>query len=82
VRPPFRNWSEFSPAPPTEASPELRDPRVLRDKLHDMRMPPYMRDANFFPLSMTRRQYIRLLKFIERLAPATAGTTGQTTSEL
>jgi hypothetical protein len=68
MRPPFASWSELSDHhPATEPNPRHRDPRVLRDRLHDMRMPPYMRDANFYPLSLTRRQYLELMAFLDLL---------------
>jgi len=41
--------------------------------LFDMRMPPFMRDADASPLSITRRQYRFLLDVIDRLqAPPAA----------
>jgi hypothetical protein len=51
--------------PSSTPNPRFRDPRVLRDSMNDMRMPPYMRDACFYPLSLTRRQYVELLDFLE-----------------
>jgi len=35
-----------------------------------MRMPPYMRDSDQNPLSITRRQYDALFQFIESLKTA------------
>jgi hypothetical protein len=67
MRPPFASWSELPERAPTVTSPHRRDPRLFRDKLHDMRMPPYMRDSNFYPLSLTRRQYITLMAFLDYL---------------
>jgi hypothetical protein len=49
--------------------PKQRDPRIFRDTLHDMRMPPYMRDSDATPLSLNRRQYEFLLGTMERLGP-------------
>jgi hypothetical protein len=45
-----------------------RDPRRPRDTLHDMRMPPFMRDSDARPLSLTRRQYYQVLEVVERLS--------------
>jgi hypothetical protein len=67
VRPPFGLWSQLAPEPGPDANPAFRDPRVLRDCMHDMRMPPYMRDANLYPLSLTHRQYDTLMKFLDML---------------
>lgn len=67
VRPPFGLLSEFDEQPGPEPNPDFRDPRVARDMLHDMRMPPYMRDCNYFPLSLSRRQYRLLMQFVELL---------------
>jgi hypothetical protein len=44
-----------------------RDPRIERDLMHDMRMPPYMRDEMARALSLTRRQYIEVLRLIDAL---------------
>lgn len=50
-----------------QPSPEFRDPRNPRDQEHDMRMPPYMRDEMARALSLTRRQYIEVLRLIDAL---------------
>ena len=67
VRPPFGRFRQFPQFASTEANPEFRDPRVFRDQLNDMRMPPYIRDANMQPLSLTWRQYHTLMAFIDFL---------------
>lgn len=67
VRPPFASVPELPERPASGPNPHWRDPRVFRDLLHDMRMPPYMRDANLFPLSITRRQYGELMAFLDFL---------------
>jgi hypothetical protein len=67
VRPPFASVGELPERPAGGPDPGWRDPRVFRDLLHDMRMPPYMRDANLFPLSITRRQYRELMAFLDIL---------------
>ena len=67
IRPPFARMHQMPPDPNAEADPHFRDPRVFRDQLHDMRMPPYMRDANLQPLSLSWRQYDLLIGVIEYL---------------
>jgi hypothetical protein len=67
LRPPFGLLSQWAPDPGPQPNPEFRDPRVLRDLLHDMRMPPYMRDAYYVPLSLTRRQYHMMIDFLDLL---------------
>lgn len=59
VRPPFGRFVDLA-----KRHSGFRDPRVERDQLHDMRMPPYMRDSDCFPLSITRRQYEVLKKLL------------------
>jgi len=39
-----------------------------------MRMPPYMRDAYWVPLSLTRRQYQLMIGFLDLLAQEGEGT--------
>jgi hypothetical protein len=73
MRPPFASWSELPDHPARGPKPDRRDPRVLRDRLHDMRMPPYMRDSNFYPLSLTRRQYLELMAFLDLLEKMKTG---------
>ena len=67
IRPPFARWDEMPDQPPQSRREDRRDPRLFRDRLHDMRMPPYMRDSNFYPLSITRRQYLTVMRFIDYL---------------
>ena len=67
IRPPFARMHQMPADPNAEADPHFRDPRVFRDQLHDMRMPPYMRDANLQPLSLSWRQYDLLIGVIEYL---------------
>jgi Ferritin-like len=67
VRPPFGKISELPRWPAEDANEQFRDPRVFRDQLHDMRMPPYMRDAARQPLSITRRQHRELVALIDYL---------------
>jgi hypothetical protein len=69
IRPPYGAFSELktNPAPGARPNPTFRDPRITRDGLHDMRMPPYMRDSDATPLSLTRRQYQFLMDVLKRL---------------
>jgi hypothetical protein len=67
LRPPYAAFAELAEQPPADPAPERRDPRVHRDRLHDMRMPPYMRDSDATALSLTRRQYLQILALIDRL---------------
>lgn len=68
LRPAFGLITEWHPEPVPPPDPGFRDPRVPRDLMHDMRMPPYMRDAYYVPLSLTRRQYRMLIDFLDHLA--------------
>lgn len=57
LRPPFRRLSDpdAPSAPPDPLA--LRDPRAVRSYTFDARMPPYMRDSDYAPLSLTRHQW-------------------------
>jgi hypothetical protein len=81
IRPPFARFGDLPAQPaatlPTDpldpgAVPVLRaverDSRQPRDQQHDMRMPPYMRDADAFPLSLSWRQYREVMALIDRLS--------------
>jgi hypothetical protein len=67
IRPPFGRVRQFADDPPAEPNAAFRDPRVVRDTKQDMRMPPYMRDSDENPLSMTWRQYDLLMQFLDYL---------------
>jgi hypothetical protein len=68
IRPPYLRFRELKPTPGGPATEgEFRDVRVTRDVAFDMRMPPYMRDCDGFALSLTRRQYEMLLRYIDAL---------------
>jgi hypothetical protein len=67
LRPPYGAFSELAAAPGPVPDPRHRDPRVDRDRAHDMRMPPYMRDSDATALSLTRRQYHQILALLDRL---------------
>jgi hypothetical protein len=67
IRPPFARFGKLPRRPASQPNPNFRDPRVYRDGFHDMRMPPYMRDSDLMPLSITYRQYDALLRLINYL---------------
>ena len=67
IRPPYGRFSQFEEAPTVTPNPLFRDPRVSRDGLHDMRMPPFMRDSDENPLSLNWREYDMLMRFIDFL---------------
>jgi hypothetical protein len=68
IRPPFGRFRQFAEDPEPLPNPAFRDPRVVRDTLQDMRMPPYMRDSDENPLSLTWRQYTMLMQLIDLLS--------------
>jgi hypothetical protein len=68
VRPPFGRFRQLAESQRGKANPKFRDPRVERDSAHDMRMPPYMRDSDQNPLSLTKRQYDALMDFVDLLS--------------
>lgn len=70
IRPPFGRFRQLPKNPPVRPNRDFRDPRLPRDTLHDMRMPPYMRDSDVNPLSITRRQYEALIKLLDTSATA------------
>jgi hypothetical protein len=65
IRAPFGRFRQLPKNSPVRPNRDFRDPRVTRDGLHDMRMPPYMRDSDANPLSITRRQYEALLRLVD-----------------
>ena len=67
IRPPFGRFAQLRKKPGSAPNAEFRDARVDRDTMHDMRMPPYMRDSDLNPLSITFRQYHALIRYIENL---------------
>ncbi len=74
LRPPFGRFWQL----PTEVTPEptleFRDPRQVRDTMQDMRMPPYMRDSDENPLSLTWNQYSLVMDLVRFLAEHPNGT--------
>ncbi len=73
LRPPYGILTELeaNPSPDQAPNPDFRDPRIIRDSMHDARMPPYMRDSNYYPLSLSRRQYHLVISFIDYLVAQT-----------
>jgi hypothetical protein len=65
IRPPFGRFEQLAGNRRSKSNPDFRDPRVARDKQHDMRMPPYMRDSDTAPLSLTVRQYDALMALVK-----------------
>ncbi len=65
IRPPFGRFEQLAGNRGSKPNPDFRDPRVDRDQQHDMRMPPYMRDSDTAPLSLTVRQYDALMALVK-----------------
>ena len=57
LRPPFRKMSDPMPKHKRPKPGDFRDPRRRRSYAFDARMPPFLRDCDFSPLSLTRRQW-------------------------
>jgi hypothetical protein len=72
IRPPFGRFADLAQSKRSR----FRDPRVARDSFHDMRMPPYMRDSDQNPLSITFRQYDALMKLLDRIEMSKASRKG------
>lgn len=66
IRPPYALVRESAPDQPRPPAGRRRpwDPDA---GLHDMRMPPYMRDSDATPLSLSRRQYVQLMSLVDHL---------------
>jgi hypothetical protein len=67
VRPPYGHFPHYDRSADYPVGKDFRDPRVDGDTQYDMRMPPYMRDSDDTPLSLTWRQYHALMDFIDAL---------------
>lgn len=67
IRPPYGRFSQLAEKPDVKPNNAFRDARVSRDSLHDMRMPPFMRDSDENPLSLNWRDYDMLMRFIDLL---------------
>ena len=68
IRPPWGHFRQLDVDPGLTPNPNFRDPRVPRDQLHDMRMPPYMRDSDENALSLNWRQYHEFIALVDYLA--------------
>jgi hypothetical protein len=67
IRPPYGAFKDLRANPGTTPNPAHRDVRIARDRLHDMRMPPYMLDSDATALSLSRRQYDFLMALLAKL---------------
>lgn len=70
LRPPFASFAELLEKPRAvtpRAGANPRDPRRPADWVHDMRMPPYMRDELAAALSLTHRQYHKITDYLDYL---------------
>lgn len=78
IRPPYGTFQELAanPSPTAAPNPQHRDPRILRDTLHDMRMPPYMIDSDGGSMSLTQRQYKFLMDLVDKLQLKPGGAAG------
>jgi hypothetical protein len=56
LRPPFRRLSD-PPAGAQHKPEDFRDPHWIGSYVYDARMPPFIRDCDFAPLSLTRFQW-------------------------
>jgi len=65
LRPPYAAFEELHARPRASSPSRHRDPRVARDRMFDMRMPPYMRDSDGTALSLTRRQYFEVMALMD-----------------
>jgi hypothetical protein len=65
LRPPFGRFSELSAGTPELTPFDFRDPRFRRSYGFDARMPPYMRDCDMAPVSLTRLQWELIFPKVE-----------------
>jgi len=75
IRPPYALVRESEPSA-SHQTDGFRRPWDADARVHDMRMPPYMRDSDASPLSLTRRQYIQLMGLVDQLAGPPQGARG------
>jgi len=68
VRPPWGRFCQLDVDPGLAPKADFRDPRVPRDQLHDMRMPPYMRDSDENALSLNWRQHHEVIDLVDYLS--------------
>lgn len=75
IRPAYGAFHELAQSVSANANPNagFRDPRITRDLMQDMRMPPYMRDEIAGALSLSRRQYRELMAYLDIADTATGG---------
>jgi hypothetical protein len=81
IRPPYGRFSQLAEKPDVRPNNAFRDARVSRDGLHDMRMPPFMRDSDENPLSLTWRDYDMLMRYIDLLELEEGETPAATPSQ-
>jgi hypothetical protein len=67
VRKPLGRVRDLPPRTGIELEPEWRDPREIKERLYDMKMPPYMRHSMGYPLTLSIRQYQFLMDYIALL---------------
>lgn len=67
IRKPLGTVKDLPARPGIGKPPKYRDPREIRERLYDMKMPPYMRHNMGYPLSLSIRQYRELMDFIDLL---------------
>jgi len=72
IRPPYALVRESEPSVVPQST-GFRRPWDADARVHDMRMPPYMRDSDASPLSLTRRQYVQLMALVDSLAGPAPG---------
>ncbi len=72
IRPPYALVRESEPSAPRQTQ-GFRRPWDADAWVHDMRMPPFMRDSDASPLSLTRRQYVQLMGLVDSLTGAPLG---------
>ena len=74
VRPAYGAFHQLAETvrPEQDPDPNFRDPRINRDLMHDMRMPPYMRDEMSTALGLTRRQYEDIIGYLDSIAARSA----------
>lgn len=66
IRPAYGTFHQLTATADADSAPDpdFRDPRRTRDRMHDMRMPPYMRDEIFTALGLSHRQYTELMTYV------------------
>ena len=82
LRPAYGAFHQLAESVASDADPDptFRDPRIDRDRMFDMRMPPYMRDETASPLALTRRQYVELMSYIQIISAQPPASTEAVTA--